>query len=157
MQLSRKMKRQKPSAQNHTKAHIHERPVAEGLPKLTIVFEGTRSATAQLTIPFFKLSDTNYVFHCPKTGCNSISRSASCSSLAPPGIPRVSFHDGTVALGVPIGSNAFIAKDMDDVCGKLVQLARRIGLLTVCQCEVSSVAGMLWRLSHQPSAALFAF
>ena len=45
------------------------------------------------------------------------------------GIPRVSFADGTLVLGVPIGSNEFIAKHIDDVCAELAHLAKRIGLL----------------------------
>ena len=45
------------------------------------------------------------------------------------GIPRVSFAEGTIVLGVPIGSDDFTAKFIDDVCAKLAHLANRIGLL----------------------------
>ena len=46
------------------------------------------------------------------------------------GIPRYSLDDGTVVLGVPIGSAAFVDNYVSEVCAKLSHMAERIGMMT---------------------------
>ena len=61
--------------------------------------------------------------------CKLFRPGASCADHAFEGIPRFSLDEGTVVLEVSIGSNAFVAMYVDDVCAKLAHLAKRIGLL----------------------------
>ena len=115
------------------------------------------------TIDTIKLALSILKEHLPNTGlelnllkCKLFGPGASCEDHAFDGIPRVFFAEGTIVLGVPIGSDDFTTKFIDDVCAKLAHLAKRIGL-EVRDCQVSFAASMLWRLPHQPSAALSAF
>ena len=61
--------------------------------------------------------------------CKLFGPGASCEDPAFDDIPRVSLASGTVVLGVPIGSDEFIATYLEDVCANLAHLAKRIGLL----------------------------
>ena len=65
----------------------------------------------------------------PLSKCKLFGPGASCVDPAFDEIPRVSFSGGTLVLGVPVGSNDFTVKHVDDVCAKLAHLAKRIGLL----------------------------
>ena len=62
--------------------------------------------------------------------CKLFGPAASNPDLDFEGIPRYSLGEGTVVLGVPIGSDdAFVDSYVNEVCAKLSLMAMRIGLL----------------------------
>ena len=61
--------------------------------------------------------------------CKLFGPGASTSDPAFEGIPRYSLDQGTVVLGVPIGTATFVEDFVSEVCAKLSHMADRIGLL----------------------------